>query len=125
MKPETPAEAKAREMIQRAKDKDAKKLADLRCRAAHGVVSRLAPHLTSLRALMAKPAMAQVAQVIRGPLENDLASFEALMLEANAVIETGTGEAKIDPKELASQISQSKKNMLLANQMLVTIAKMG
>ena len=62
---ETPAERRAREAVQRAKDKETSRLQKVSVKHANAVLSKVAPAIVSLQTLMCKPQIELVPWPIK------------------------------------------------------------
>jgi hypothetical protein len=125
-KDETAAELKARLMVEKAKEKEAKKEKDSEVKNAQLCLAKVGPQLVALEALLIRPGMAIVAAIIRDPLEAAAAVMREYDVTARDVIASGgttTMDGVPDVKELMSQIAMSKQQCVLAVQMLATLAK--
>ena len=125
-KDETPAELKARLVVERAAAKEKRKEMDSEIKAANLVLARVGPALVALDAMLARPGMAMVASIIKDPLAAAAEAFREFEETARNVV-SSDGESMLDGvpdlKELCSQVAQCRKQLALATQMLSTLAR--
>ena len=125
-KNETPAELKARLIIEKAAAKENRKQMDIEIKAANLILARVGPPLVALDAMLARPGMAMVSNIVKDPLAVSAELFQRYKDTAEAVVTTD-GETKLtdipDIQEVSKQIAQCRKQLALATQMLATLAK--
>jgi hypothetical protein len=125
-KNETPAELKARLIIEKAAAKENRKQMDIEIKAANLVLARVGPVVVALDAMLARPGMAMVSSIVKEPIEVSAELFQRYKETAEAVVSTD-GETKLtdipDIQEVSKQVAQSRKQLALATQMLATLAK--
>ncbi len=125
-KNETPAELKARLIIEKAAAKENRKQMDIEIKTANLVLARVGPPLVALDAMLARPGMAMVSNIVKDPLAVSAELFQQYKETAEAVVTTD-GETKLtdipEIQEVSKQIAQCRKQLALATQMLATLAK--
>jgi hypothetical protein len=125
-KDESPAETKAREMLEKAAAKVMRKEMDAEIKAANLILSKVGPLVVALDATLARPGMTMVAAIIKDPLTASAEAFHDIEETARGVV-SSDGEAKLvnvpDIKEVGNLIAQCKKQIALATQMLATLAR--
>ena len=125
-KNETPAELKARLIIEKAAAKENRKQMDIEIKAANLILARVGPPLVALDAMLARPGMAMVSNIVKDPLAVSAELFQRYKDTAEAVVTTD-GETKLtdipDIQEVSKQVASSRKQLALATQMLATLAK--
>ena len=125
-KNETPAELKARLMIEKAEAKETRKQMDIEIKAANLVLARVGPAVVALDAMLARPGMAMVSNIVKDPLVVSAELFQRYKDTAEAVVTTD-GETKLtdipEIQEVSKQVAQCRKQLALATQMLATLAK--
>ena len=125
-KNETPAELKARLIIEKAAAKENRKQMDSEIKAANLVLARVGPAVVALDAMLARPGMAMVSSIVKDPLVVSAELFQRYKETAEAVVTTD-GETTLtnvpEIKEVFTQIAQCRKQLALATQMLATLAK--
>ncbi len=125
-KNETPAELKARLMIEKAEAKENRNQMDIAIKAANLVLARVGPAVVALDAMLARPGMAMVSNIVKDPLAVSAELFQRYKDTAEAVVTTD-GETKLtdipDIQEVSKQVASSRKQLALATQMLATLAK--
>jgi hypothetical protein len=125
-KNETPAELKARLMIEKAEAKENRKQMDIEIKAANLVLARVGPAVVALDAMLARPGMAMVSSIVKDPLVVSAELFQRYKDTAEAVVTTD-GETKLtdvpEIQEVSKQVAQCRKQLALATQMLATLAK--
>jgi hypothetical protein len=123
-KNETPAELKARLMIEKAQEKETKKEKEAEVKNAQLCLAKVGPQLVALEALLIRPGMVLVAAVIRDPIEAAAGVMREYDATARGVIASGgdtTMEGVPDMKELMVQIGMCKKQCVLAVQVLAKV----
>ena len=125
-KDETPAELKARLNIERAAARESRKQMDIEIKTANLVLARVGPPLVALDAMLARPGMAMVSNIVKDPLAVSAELFQQYKETAEAVVTTD-GETKLtdipEIQEVSKQVAQCRKQLALATQMLATLAK--
>ena len=125
-KNETPAELKARLIIEKAAAKENRKQADIEIKAANLILARVGPPLVALDAMLARPGMAMVSNIVKDPLVVSAELFQQYKETAEAVVTTD-GETKLtdipEIQEVVKQVAQCRKQLALVTQMLATLAK--
>jgi hypothetical protein len=123
---ETPAELKARLLIEKVEAKENRKHMDAEIKAANLVLAKVGPVVVALDAMLARPGMAMVSSIIRDPLVAIAESFREYEETARGVV-SSDGETKLDGvpdlKEVSNQVAQCRKQLALATQMLATLAR--
>ncbi len=125
-KNETAAELKARLLVEKTEEKETRKQMDNEIKVANLVLAKVGPVVVTLDAMLARPGMAMVAAIITDPLVASAEAFHEYEATARGVV-SSDGEAKLDNvpdiKEVGNLVAQCKKQIVLAAQMLATLAR--
>ena len=120
-KNETPAELKARLLVEKTEEKETRKQMDNEIKAANLVLAKVGPVVVTLDAMLVRPGMAMVAAIISDPLVAAAEAFHEYEATARGVV-SSNGETKLDNvpdiKEVGNLVAQCKKQIVLAAQML-------
>jgi hypothetical protein len=125
-KDETPAELKARLIVEKTAEKERRKKMDAEIKAANLILARVGPALVALDAMLARPGMAMVATILKDPLVAAAESFHEYEEAARNVVSSDgatTLDGLPDLKEISNQIASCRKQLALATQMLGTLAR--
>ena len=114
---ETAAEKRKREK-QEAKDADSIK------RLAAASTLKLDPVKAELAAIIANSRFGDIAQCIRGPVEESFAVVTAYLESCKEALSGELATLMFDQKTLATEVATIKKHMTLAKSLLVTYSRM-
>ena len=109
--------------MERAKSKERARIDAAQVRIAEQGVGKLQPVLTSIDALMNKPAFDLLGATLKEPITKAATRFSELKEAAEAIVGGGGGECPFDVKTLATEIANLKKNMTLCTSMMAAFSK--
>lgn len=123
---ETPAEKKAREALDRTREKELAKTRAAAASAAMKIVAKAQPAIDVFRAMLVRDGISLVAEPLRKPIETALAVLEHAAAVAE-VIASGQELDKMpelpDMKHVSDAISSGKRAVGLVTGILATIAR--
>jgi hypothetical protein len=109
---ETPAEKRARAALDKAREREVQKRAEVHIKLSEAILGKIGPVIVSLSSLLSKPEMEMVAGIIRDPITESLEAFEAMDIAAKAVI-ANNGEGELEVTDMKDPLCTCEFNINL------------